>query len=231
MQKHLRLAELYIDVGLCFYNDLGSLKHSVPTYQENVRKIHAIDGRFQWFESDKDYSDPEVIEYLQSFDNVEISQFVGLEHDKRNQYVKLAGENKADALLIIDSDDYVLEADWDLFYKSAEERIKQYPTENFFGVEFRYTPPNYPRPEYTPYPRLWARPNECEYYKAHCIFRGKNGGPTRSSSRTPKIDGLRFASGDDYRSTEYLQKISKYQGRMISYEIPVRHALRDGLPI
>lgn len=216
-----------IDVGLCFYNDLESLKHSVPTYQEHVDKIFAIDGRFEYFESDKDYSDPEVVEYLESFDNVILDKFVGMEHDKRNRYVKLAGENNADALLIIDSDDYVLEADWDLFYKSAEERIKQYPNENFLGVDFRYTPEGYQPIQFTPYPRLWARPNECEYYKAHCIFRGKNGGPVRSSARVPKIEGIKFASGDDYRSQEYLTKISKYQGKMIDYEIPIRHALRD----
>ena len=217
-----------IDVGLCFYNDLESLKHSVPTYQEHVRYIHAVDGRFQDFESDKDYSDPEVIEYLKSFDNVKTDRFVGVEHDKRNRYVKLAAKYKADALLIIDSDDYVLEAAWDLFYKSVEERIKQYPNENFFGIDFRYTPPNFKPVEYTAIPRLWARPSECEYYKAHCIFKSNiGGGPLRSSDTAPKILGIKCASGDDYRSEEYLNKISKYQGKMIEYEIPIRHALRD----
>ena len=220
-----------IDVGLCFYNDLNSLRNSLPTYVNHIRKIYAIDGRFADFESDEDYSTEETINYLKQFKNVEISQFVGTEHDKRQQYVDLAAKNKADALLIIDSDELVLEANWDQFYKSAEERIKQYPNDNFFAVDFRYTPEGFKPEEYSPLPRLWARPNECKYYRAHCIFQGKDGGIIRSSAFAPKIEGIKFTSGDNFRSREYLDKIVSYQRKMLDYELPIRHALRDGLPI
>jgi len=36
---------------------------------------------------------------------------------------------------------------------------------------------------------------------------------------------------DDLRSEEYLNMTSEYQKRMLDYEIPIRHALRDGKPI
>jgi len=117
-----------------------------------------------------------------------------------------------------------------LFYKSAEERFKQYRLDNFFGVDFKVTPPGFEPAEYSPYPRVWARPEECEYYRAHCIFKNRST-MVRSSAYAPKIEGLMFASGDNYRSDEYLNKICKYQGKMLSYELPIRHALRDNLPI
>jgi len=218
-------------VGLCFYEDLESLKHTLPTYVNDVDYVFAIDGRYSLYEGN-DFSSQETQDYVKSFPNVIYEQFIGMEHDKRQQYVNLAAKYKMDALLIIDSDEGILEANWDLFYKSAEERFKQYPSENFFGVDYRYTPPDFKPTEYSPYPRVWARPEECEYYRAHCIFKSRvGGGPVRSSSLTPKIDGLKMFAGDDYRSNEYLRSISKYQSKMLDYELPIRHALRDRLPI
>jgi len=216
---------LKIGVGLSFYEDLESLKHTMPTYTSHVDYVFAIDGRYSFFEGN-DFSSQETQDYVKSFPNVIYEQFVGMEHDKRQKYVDLASKYKCDALFIIDSDEGILEANWDLFYKSVEERIKQYPSENFFGVDFRYTPPDFKPAEFCPYPRIWARPQECSYYKAHCIFRGLQG-LTRSSSQTPKIEGLKMFAGDNFRSDEYLRSISAYQQKMIDHEIPIRHALRD----
>lgn len=217
-----------IGVGLCFYNDLESLKRSIPSYVEHVDYIFAIDGRFSLLEGD-DYSKQEVQDYVKSFPNVIYEQFIGMEHDKRQRYVDLARQYEVDYLLIIDSDDYIIkeEADWDLFFKSAEERIKQYPEENFFALDLLYTPPGFIPREYTPLPRLWVRPNECEYYKAHCIFKGKNKNAVRASATVPKVLGLSFAHDDLCRNDDYLNKVSKYQQHMLDYELPIRHALRD----
>lgn len=214
-----------IGVGLSFYGDLESLKRGVPTYTDKVDYIFAIDGRYSLFDG-PDYSSQETIDYLKQFPNVILKQFVGMEHDKRQQYVNLAAEYKCDYLLIIDSDEYILpDADWDLFLENCDKVTKAHPSENFFGVNFRYTPEGYKREEFSPFPRLWARPEECSYYKTHCIFKGKSGSPLRSSSGGPRIEGIKMAMGDNLRSQEYLKSVSEYQRKMLDYEIPIRNSL------
>ena len=37
-----------------------------------------------------------------------------------------------------------------------------------------------------------------------------------------------MSMNDDLRDDDYLLKTSEYQKRMLNYEIPLRHALRDG---
>ena len=209
-----------LGTGLIFYNDLQSLKRGIPSFIDGVDQVYAIDGRFSLY-SGKDYSEPEVIEYLKSFDKVIIDQFIGMEHDKRQRYVNLAKENKCDAIFIIDSDEYILEADWELFKKNIEIKAREYPNQNFFGVNFRYTPTEFYPPEYSPYPRVWIRPEECSYFKAHCIFQGKQG-ITRSSAGGPVIEGMKMTGNDDLRSKEYLNSVCKYQEKMLEYEIPIR---------
>lgn len=218
--------KIKIGVGLCFYNDLESLKRGMPTYAPFVDYVFAIDGRFEYFKGD-DYSSEETANYVRSYPNVIYERFIGMEHDKRQRYVDLAVKHQCDFILIIDSDEYILTADWDLFKENVVKVSKLYPGNNFFGIMNKYTPDGFKPEDYSPYPRLWARPQECEYWKAHCIFRNKSyGNPVRSSSGGPIVEGLKMAAGDNMRTPEYLKAISEYQRRMLDYEIPIRQSLR-----
>jgi len=208
-------------VGLCFYNDLESLKRGLPTYADKVDHIFAIDGRYSLFDGD-DYSTQETIDYLKSYPNVILDRFVGYEHDKRNRYLALCDKHKVDFLLIIDSDEYVEKgADWKTFKRNCIESAKNHPEENFFGVDYNYSP-KMDEANYSPYPRLWARPSDVEYHTAHCIFKVKGNSPRRSSSSVPKIAGLTMCGDDDLRDVFYRNSVRKYQERMIEYEIPFR---------
>ncbi|HSA75491.1 MAG TPA: hypothetical protein VLE21_04815 [Candidatus Nitrosocosmicus sp.] len=204
-----------IAVGYCYYNDVESIKRGIPTFVNSVDYVFAIDGKFSLREGE-DYSNDGSTEYLEQFKNVIIRKFVGMEHDKRNQYLDLAREYEIDVLLIIDSDEYVLEADWDLFRKNLEN-VK----ENISGVKFYYN-----EKDWTPYPRIWKRPNEIRYYKTHNIFRVQ--GNLIRSPVVKHVEGISMGMGDDLRSDEYLKGTSEYQRKMLDYEIPIRHALRDG---
>lgn len=214
-----------IAVGLCFYNDLESLKRGVPTYADDVDYIFAIDGRFSLYDG-PDYSTPETVEYLKSFPNVIYDQFIGMEHEKRQRYVELCKKHNIDYLLIIDSDEYILtNADWKTFKGNAEKANLEHPNDNFFGIDFRYSQESIKPELFSPFPRLWIRPQECEYYKTHCFFKNRSG-VVRSSSYAPKVEGIRMGLGDELRTPEYLNSISRYQGKMLDYEIPIRHELR-----
>src|SRR3990167_9387839 len=103
-----------IAIGYCYYNDLKSIQRGLPTLVNEVDLIFAVDGKFS-LRDGPDYSTDGSTEFLESFPNVIIEKFVGMEHDKRQRYVELAVKNKVDVLIIIDSDEYISNADWDLF--------------------------------------------------------------------------------------------------------------------
>jgi hypothetical protein len=220
-----------IGIGLCFYEDLQSLKRCLPLISPHVDYIFAIDGRFSLCEGN-DYSSKETQDYVKSFPNVVYEQFIGMEHEKRNRYVRLAAEYGCDVLMVHDSDEFVIEdrTDWDKFKKDIEYKLERYPRLHFFSIEMLYTPPEFHPPEYTPIPKLWTHLDILEYYKCHNIFRNIQTGETCRAGETHLvvIDGLKQAWDDKLRSQEYLDQVCKYQGKMLDYEIPLRKLHRKG---
>lgn len=207
-------------VALSFYNDLKSLQRSIPTYIEHVDKVYAIDGKYIGNPSLNDYSIDGSTEYLSQFPNVVLDKFVGNEYEKRNRYLK----QECDYLLIIDSDEYVVEADWELFKKNVKIMTSQSPNNRFFGIKYLYN-----SKDWTPYPRLWFKPYLIEYHKAHNIFKNlENGQLSRSSSATAQkylIEGITLTGSDEFRSKEYLDNTSKYQYYMKDFEKEARKLL------
>ena len=120
-----------IGIGYCYYNDVKSIKRGIPTFVNEVDYVFAVDGRFSMYEG-VDYSDDGSTEYLEQFDNVIIDRFVGMEHDKRNRYVEMAVEEGIDVLIILDSDEYIVEADWPKFKYNLEKILSS--TDNIFGI-------------------------------------------------------------------------------------------------
>ena len=201
-----------IAIGYCYYNDLKSIQRGIPTFVDEVDYIFAIDGKFS-FRDGPDYSDDGSTEYLQQFKNVIIKKFIGMEHDKRQQYIELSKEYGIDVLIIIDSDEYVSEADWDLFRANLEKIISS--EDNIHGVNF-FTDGNI-----TQYPRVWIRPHQIKYWNAHCLFE-VNGSIIRSPKNLKPVEGITLKMDDDLRSEEYLKETSNYQYRMIEFERPFR---------
>jgi len=216
-----------IGVGLCFYEDLDSLKRCLPLISPNVDYIFAIDGRFSLLEGN-DFSSQETQDYVKSFPNVIYEQFVGMEHDKRDKYVRLCEKYNCDVLFIHDSDEFALpETDWTLFKKSIEDNIKKHPNLHYFSIDMLYTPPDFKgTPEYTPYPRVWVNLKNLGYYKCHNLF--SNGVSVTKSGGSPlvRLEGMKMAMGDDLRSHEYLDKVCKYRDKLLEYEQPIREAYR-----
>ena len=204
-----------LGVGYCFYNDLKSIQRSVPTFINEVDLVLAVDGKFS-LRDGSDYSTDGSTEYLDSFDNVIINKFVGMEHDKRQQYIEMAKKYDIDYIIIIDSDEYINDANWDIFRENLEKN-----NDSISGVKFYYTDK-----DYTSYPRIW-KTGHVNYWKTHNIFE-VDGSLVRSPPNLKTIEGISMSMNDDLRDDDYLLKTSEYQSRMLDYEIPLRHALRDG---
>ena len=203
---------MLIGIGYCFYNDIESIKRGLPTFADKVDYIFAIDGKFS-LRDGPDFSNDGSTEFIESFKNAVVRKFVGMEHDKRQQYIELAKDYKVDVLIIIDSDEYVAEADWVLFRENLSKIISS--EQNIHGVNF-LTDGNI-----TQYPRVWIRPHQIKYWNAHCLFE-VNGNVIRSPKCLKPVEGILLKMDDTLRSEEYLKETSNYQYKMIDFERPFR---------
>lgn len=201
-----------IGIGYCYFNDVESIKRGVPTFIDNVDYVFAIDGRFS-LRDGPDYSIDGSTEFLEKYSNVIIERFVGMEHDKRQKYIDLAVKYNVDVLIIIDSDEYVSDANW-LEFKQNLIDILDSP-DNIHGVNF-FTDNNI-----TQYPRVWIRPHQIRYWNAHCLFE-VNGNVIRSPKNLKPVLGITLMMDDGLRSEEYLKDTTNYQYRMIEAEKPFR---------
>ena len=201
-----------IAIGYCYYNDLKSIQRGLPTLVNEVDLIFAVDGKFS-LRDGPDYSTDGSTEFLESFPNVIIEKFVGMEHDKRQRYVELAVKYDIDVLIIIDSDEYVSEADWKTFKQNLEKILDS--EDNIHGVNF-FTDNNI-----TQYPRIWIRPHQIRYWNAHCLFE-VNGNVMRSPKSLKPVLGITLMMDDSLRSEDYLKDTTNYQYKMIEFERPFR---------
>lgn len=201
-----------IAIGYCYYNDYKSIQRGIPTFANEVDYIFAIDGKFS-LRDGPDYSIDGSTEYLEQYDNVIIKKFIGMEHDKRQQYIEMCKDHSIDVLIIIDSDEYVAEADWHKFKTNLHNIISS--QDNIHGVNF-FTDGNI-----TQYPRIWIRPHQIKYWNAHCLFE-VNGNIMRSPKNLKPVLGITLQMDDDLRSNEYLKETIDYQYKMIAFEKPYR---------
>ena len=213
-------------VGFSYYNDLESIKRSIPSFINGVDYIFAIDGKYEGNPNPNDYSIDGSTEYLKTFDKVVLDKYVGYEYEKRQRYCNLCKEYDCDYLLIIDSDEYVVKADWKEFRENILKLTKENENQSFFGVSYIVDINGYE----CAYPRLWYKPYCIEYYKAHCIFKdNRTGLITRSSSATAMkylIKGIVCSMDDSLRSKGYLANTVEYQKKMIEMERPLRQSLK-----
>ena len=197
--------------GLIHYNDLESMKRTIDSIYDHVDCIIAVDGKFSLREGE-DYSSDGSTEYLQSLEKIIIKKFTGYEHDKRNIYMEEATRLKADAVLIIDSDEYI-QGNWGKFYKSLEKNINN--PHPYLGLKYIYNAKTT-----TFYPRICLRPQEVRYWKAHNIF--ECDGNRQRIKSTNSLGGIFLYGDDTLRDPEWLKKTQNYQTKMFAHEKPIK---------
>ena len=202
--------------GLCFYEkSLASIKRCVESIKNHVDIIIAIDGRFDNFPEAELLSSHEVREYLRSIENVILVDYPGSEVAKRQKYCDLCRQNGIDYLLIIDSDEYILEqSDWPKFLAN----LPNDESRNIYGIRFAYAAPVHM--DTTPYPRLWHFPYEIQYIK-HNLWQTARQGQVSSTSDHQLIDGIIMAGDDNLHTPEYIDHGRDYQRHLIRQENPV----------
>ena len=217
-------APALLDVGFCFYEtSLPTVKRAIESVKDHVRFIFAIDGKFEFFESNTELSSKAVRDYLLSISNVILVDYPNRkENEKRQQYLELAQKYMSDYLLILDADEFMTdECDWQLAFNEMAKHYDQSILPKIWGVIMRHGQKE------ASFPRLWQRPYLIQYMKTHNFFQFKESGDVYKSQITfPPMKGLYMKGDDKDRDADYIEKAYQYQKKLMEYEKPYKEQYR-----
>lgn len=198
-------------MGVCFYND-PSILRLLDSLPKSVQKI-IVDGRFKLSKFESKLSDETLRTKILSYPKTIILDASDMyEHEKRNQYMNLMRGFKFG--LMLDSDEYVLKSDWDLFMADC----RQYDY-GIYGVHFDIDSGSGAH-----YPRLFVNPADWSYHQKHNVFRNEKTGDLVHSNqasiqwRKEQLQGLHIGMNDDLRDKKYIDTVYDYQVKLMEYE-------------
>jgi len=219
-----------LDLGFCFYEtNVDTVKRAIESVKDHVRYIYAIDGKFEFFESDQLLSSREVRQYLDGIPNVILVDYPNRkENEKRQVYLNCCNEYLSDYLLILDADEYITkDTDWKTTYEFLEEKYKGSILPKIWGVEIRTNMDANTMKKNGFFPRIWQRPYLIQYTKTHNFWRFKTDGSLWKSMITfPKVPGIYMKGNDKMRDPEYVKKVYEYQLKLMEYEKPFKEEYR-----
>jgi len=222
-----------LDVGFCFYEQsVETVKRTIESVKDHVRYIFAIDGKFEFFQSDQDLSSKAVREYLCTIPNVILIDYPNRkENEKRQQYLELCKDYMTDFLLLIDADEWITdETDWDSMYSELRKKYNLSHSPKIWGVTFEAVNENIQRKKIIKrgsYPRIWQRPSLIEFTKVHNFWRFKDTGELWKSSTTfHGIKDIFIRGNDKLRTQKHVKNLYDYQVKLMKYEKPFKDEYR-----
>jgi|SRR5215212_2734264 len=238
MSKKLKVA-----AGIAFYNDCKSLERTLDSLKDKVDMMICVDGRFKHYKDGNStgLSYDQSRQLVRSYDKTFLIDMPHCyEIQKRQAYVD-ACKQDYEFLLIIDSDEYVIEYDEKEFHTKLNEiwEHPHYAAYNVFAIMLEVNSGNYyhiahefaggqpPQPStrektFAHSPRLWMRPWEMEYNVTHYCFRNKNPSSSLHYMETNPaisiITGMKLGHDHSLRNKEHLRNRKAYQKWLVEFE-------------
>jgi len=215
--------KIRIGVGIIFFNDYSSLKRCINSLHDGVDIIFAIDGKFSTFPGDSQLSTDGSRELVKSYSKCLLIDYPQSEFEKRQKYLEYCSLYSVDILLIVDSDEFVLNSkDLETLRRILKtvifDRDKcQY---NVYAVMLQSLDN---RHEFVPHPRIWYNPSQMEYFagRDYC-FRNKDTKKINISNQpnffSNVIDGIELGHDHSLRSKYHLESRSIYQTWLVNFE-------------
>jgi len=210
-----------LSAGVVFWNEKRGLDRLLPTLKE-FDYVYLIDGRFKMMEGDSNWSTDGSRWTIDACSNAYCYlQFPSSEPEHRNKYLEKAGRHHDDYLLVIDADEWI-EGDVKQFRKNLPQPKKDGPL--IYGIEMIIK-----RGRCDVKPRLFYKPGLLRYSEGHAILQNKiTGVRFNRHASADMVKGITIHENDDLRTKEHIDKIYRYQEKLIKHEIPIREALRRG---
>jgi hypothetical protein len=215
--------ELKLAAGIIFFNDCSSLKRCFDSLVKGVDIIFAIDGKFPNFPADSDLSTDGSRETAESYPKCKLIDLSRSEFEKRAKYLEYCSIYQVDVLLIIDSDEFVLNnSDWKMFRDNLNKIIvgRDKSAQNIYAIKVQTVGKSH---EFLAYPRIWYKPAEMEYYGGrHYYFRNKDplikNAPHQADHSLNVIKGIELGHDHYLRSEYHMQSRFEYQTWLENYE-------------
>jgi len=213
------LEKIKLDIGFCFYEDsLDTVRRAIESVRYHVRYIFAIDGKFNFLNSNKILSESDVRAYLKSVPNVILIDAPNLgEVAKRTEYLYLCKTHHTEAMIILDSDEWVdSKTEWDKVYNSINlmrpkediPRVVALRMDTHGGGGW--------------FPKVWLNPGLIKYTKCHNFWTHPDGTLWKSTGAYPRMEGLYLGTNDYLRSDHIIDVTLQYQKKLIAYEKPFK---------
>jgi hypothetical protein len=207
-------------IGTITHNDKAGLDKLIQSIRSHVFMHFVVTGKFPNHPGEHD-TDLDTDILLQNSIGNGYHPWVEFcpedEYLKRQRVLELCRQFKIDALLILDSDEYVdsKRTDWNQFYNDVSEQLDN--PQNVFGIIGYWGIDNEK-------PRLWVRPYEMTYVSgSHRIFKNihhDNFLDTEGCMQMNpiKIKSLAFIQDSSYRTQQRKKDHDVYRDWLVKHE-------------
>jgi len=214
--------------GISGFQCIHELPRLMASLPKEVLKIY-VDGRYALFDWPSDHSTDGTLAYMRDQPNTLIAVYSGFQPDKRQKYLDLAGFKNKKFLIVIDTDEYILEeyCDWDKFLKQLTRVSEKHPDEQIFNMKV-FLDKNWTRAwnvgvkrnRFRKYVRIHKNPGQQKYVgECHYMWAPKHYTYDMMINDTNKygvfaalhtIDGVRIGTDSTLRSEEFLKSRDKW---------------------
>jgi len=148
------------------------------------------------------------------------------EFQKRQKYLELCGQYDCNLLLIIDSDEYVVDglSYWEYFRRECYDKIiiDSKEEHNIFNIKMFQNisvAGGHKLDLWIGRPRLWYKPAEVRYGRGrHYEFIDSNGDLQTGGDGSPTINSIKLKHDDELRTRQHMTGRNIYQTWLIDYE-------------
>lgn len=210
-QDTRKYPDLHVAIGVIGYEDRAGYERLLDSTRE-FERVYVIDGKFTNQSGQGLYSPKEDLKMIESYKNVKLYLLSGDEIAKRNYYMQSCQQ---DLILWLDTDEYLIDCNMEQFKNSLAENYN--PDYLYYGVPMIF---NSAKPSY--WPKLFARPQELEYYKIHVVMRHKCGFWTQHPQASANINDITIMHDASKRSPARQARRETYQDWLREHEDKLR---------
>jgi hypothetical protein len=219
-----------LGIATITYNEKIGLQRLIESIDYNYVDIHFIeDGKFPNHVGKYDYSDDGTHEIINN-DKILFEVIAEDESIKRQRYLTLCEEHNIDALIILDSDEYVdrEHTDWPKFRLEISKVI--WEQEGAPYIQNVYSLDNFNFGAIQERPRLWIYPSQMEYVNgSHKVFKNKfhnfnldPNGRQYAVPRKKKWFSFRFLNDNSFRIKMRRKAHDEYTNWLIQHEDDIK---------
>jgi hypothetical protein len=208
-----------IAAGICTYSDSLGLARCLESLAGQVEPI-VIHGPYPSYTRHDPFSFQETSAVCKAYPNTRLIDLPEPLPEIQRRQLYLDNANNYDFLLVIDSDEYIVEANWSKFKDNLQTILLG---KHFYIYDIMFA--GHPS-QAGPRPRLFRDPSKIRYYKKHYWWHLPTDRIAAGASDSCQIvDGIKLMWDDTLRSEDRKKAKEEYQQQLLQDES--RHTISN----